>query len=196
MALPDKTDLEAIHHRMLTTIHGNWKVLLFNGTITAVLGLLAIMLPRISALEIEFLVGWLLIVGGFIRNVTILKRPQMPGFWWSLCSGALAVVLGVILIAHPLRGIVTLTAIMTIFFVVEGVAAIFVALDFRPFLGNWGWILASGLLNLTMACLIWSGWPSTAKWAFGLYLGINMIFLGLPMIMMALDARSIRHSAR
>lgn len=118
----------------------------------------------------------------------------MPGFWWSICSGVLAVMLGVILIEHPRRGVVTLTLIMTIFFVVEGTAAVFVALDFRRYLKNWGWMLASGLINLVMAYLVWSGWPKTASWIIGLYLGINMIFLGLPMIMAALSARSGIHS--
>jgi len=192
MALPGKMDLELIRREVLTTVHGNWKLLLFNGVITLILGLLAIALPKISTLEIELLVGWLLVVGGFIRNVTFLRKPQMPGFCWSLLCGVLAVVLGVLLIGHPLRGIVTLTAILTIFFMAEGAAAIFVALNFRPYLKNWGWTLASGLINLVLAGLIWKGWPNTAKWVIGLYLGINMIFLGLPMIMTALAARSVR----
>jgi uncharacterized membrane protein HdeD (DUF308 family) len=97
MALPGKIDLDSIRREVLTTVHGNWKLLLFNGVITIVLGFLAIALPRISTLEIELLVGWLLVVGGFIRNVTLLGTPQMPGFWWSLLCGALAVVLGALL---------------------------------------------------------------------------------------------------
>lgn len=176
---------------MLTTVHGNSKLLLFNGVITTLLGLLAITLPHIYTLEIELLVGWILILGGFLRNATIFSKPQMPGLWWSLSSGVLAVMLGVILIAYPRRGMLTLTVIMTIFFVLEGAAAVFVALNFRRHLKNWHWILASGLINLTMAYLVWSGWPKTASWIIGLYLGINMIFLGVPMIITALPERPV-----
>lgn len=195
MALPRKVEIESIRREVLTTVYGNWKLLFFNGVITIVLGLLAITLPKISTLEIELLVGWLLVVGGFIRNVTLLGRPQMPGFWWSLVCGLLAVVLGVLLIGHPLRGILTLTAALTILFMAEGAAAIFVAIGLRNHFKNWVWILTSGLINLVLAGLIWNGWPGTARWVIGLCLGINMIFLGLPMMMTALAARSLRNTS-
>jgi uncharacterized membrane protein HdeD (DUF308 family) len=115
----------------------------------------------------------------------------MPGFWWSLLSGVLAVLLGAILIARPLQGVITLTIVMTTIFVIEGVAAVFVALEYRRYLRNWSWTLFSGLINLVLAYLIWQGWPSTATWVIGLYVGINMIFLGVPLIMTALAARSL-----
>ena len=75
----------------------------------------------------------------------------MPGFWWSLLGGVVAMALGAILIAHPLQGVITLTIVMTVFFVIEGVAAVFIALDFRRYLNNWGWTLFSGLVNLVLA---------------------------------------------
>lgn len=78
----------------------------------------------------------------------------MAGFWWSLVCGLLAVVLGVLLIGHPLRAILTLTATLTIFFMAEGVAAIFVALAMRPYLKYRVRILA---INWVLAGLIWNG---------------------------------------
>ena len=191
MTLPTNPDIEAIRRRVLTTIHGHWKLFLFQGVLMLVLGMLAIALPNLSTLEIELLVGWLFIVGGFFRAATIFRKPHMPGFWWSIFSSILAVVLGAILIARPLQGIVTLTIVITALFVIEGIAAIFVALDFRRYLHNWSWTLLSGLINLTLAYLIWRGWPNTANWVIGLYVGINMVFLGVPLIMTAFAARSI-----
>jgi len=152
-------------------------------------------LPNISTLEIELLVGWLFIVGGFFRAATIFSKRHMPGFWWSLLSGVLAVVVGAILIARPLQGVVTLTIVMTLFFVIEGIAAVLIALEYRRYLRNWSWTLLSGLVNLGLAYLIWQGWPSTATWVIGLYVGINMIFLGVPLIMTAIAARSIGNTA-
>jgi len=191
MTLPPSPDLEAVRRRALAVIQAHWKLFLFQGILMLFLGTLAVALPNIFTLEIELLVGWLFIVGGFFRAAAIFSKRHMPGFWWSLLSAVLAVVLGAILIARPLQGVITLTIVMTALFVIEGVAAVFVALEYRHYLRNWSWTLFSGLVNLGLAFLIWQGWPGTAAWVIGLYVGVNMIFLGVPLIMTAIAARSI-----
>jgi uncharacterized membrane protein HdeD (DUF308 family) len=191
MTLPPSPDLEAVRRRALAVIQAHWKLFLFQGILMLFLGMLAVALPNIFTLEIELLVGWLFIVGGFFRAAAIFSKRHMPGFWWSLLSAVLAVVLGTILIARPLQGVITLTIVMTALFVIEGVAAVFVALEYRRYLRNWSWTLFSGLVNLGLAFLIWQGWPGTAAWVIGLYVGVNMIFLGVPLIMTAIAARSI-----
>jgi uncharacterized membrane protein HdeD (DUF308 family) len=191
MTLPTDSDLEAVRRRALVVIQAHWKLFLFQGILMLFLGMLAVALPNIFTLEIELLVGWLFIVGGFFRAAAIFSKRHMPGFWWSLLSAVLAVVLGALLIARPLQGVITLTIVMTALFVIEGVAAVFVALEYRRYLRNWSWTLFSGLVNLGLAFLIWQGWPSTAAWVIGLYVGVNMIFLGVPLIMTAIAARGI-----
>jgi len=44
-------------------------------------------------------------------------------------------------------------------------------------------------VSLLLAFLIVWGWPSTAAWAIGLLVGINMLFFGLSLTMTALAAR-------
>jgi uncharacterized membrane protein HdeD (DUF308 family) len=76
------------------------------------------------------------------------------------------------------------------FFIVEGAVSIMFALDHRRELsGQWGWMLLSGIIDLALAIMIFAGLPSTAAWALGLLVGINMIFGGAAMIAMALHAR-------
>jgi uncharacterized membrane protein HdeD (DUF308 family) len=106
-------------------------------------------------------------------------------------TAILALVLGLLLVARPLEGVLTLTMVLVVVFLVEGVAAILIALDFHRHLHNWGWILFSGLVDLVLAYLIWKGWPATADWAIGLLVGINMFVLGLSLAMTALAARAI-----
>lgn len=191
MSIETTPNFEAIRHQVLATIHAHWKFFLVQGIIMVVLGMIAVAVPNISTLEIELLLGWLLIVGGFLRVVTIFRRRHMPGFWWSMLNGVLSMALGLVLIARPGTGVITLTFVMTVFFVVEGIAAIFIALDFRRHLNNWAWTLFSGIVNLGLAYLIWAGWPSTATWVIGLFVGINMIFFGVSLIMTAIAARNI-----
>jgi uncharacterized membrane protein HdeD (DUF308 family) len=114
-----------------------------------------------------------------------------PGFWWSLFSAVLGVVAGIVLLRWPLSGAVSLTLILTIFLVLEGIASIMLALRHRHgFSARWGLMLVSGLVDLILAGLIFMGLPDTAAWAIGLLVGINLVFGGTALISMALQARS------
>ena len=81
--------------------------------------------------------------------------------------------------------------LLIVIFVLEGVGAIFVALEYRSHLPQWGWTLFSGVIDLLLAFLIWQGWPSSAVWAIGLLVGVNFFFFGLSLTMTALAARSL-----
>jgi uncharacterized membrane protein HdeD (DUF308 family) len=82
--------------------------------------------------------------------------------------------------------------VLIAFFVIEGVASIMFALEHRRELsGRWGWMLASGIIDLILATIILAGLPGTAAWAIGLLVGTNMVFGGTALIAMALHAREI-----
>jgi uncharacterized membrane protein HdeD (DUF308 family) len=120
-----------------------------------------------------------------------VQHRNMPGFGWALATSLLAIVLGLVLLFRPIAGVLTLTLALVVFFVLEGISAILLAIEHRRHLSSWGWILFSGLVDLLLAFLIWDGWPSSAGWAIGLLVGINMVFVGLSLIMTALAARTM-----
>ena len=182
-------DIEGIRRRMAATIHAHWKLVLAQGILLMVFGLLAVATPNIATLAVEIFVGWLFFIAGIFRAVSVWHARQMPGFGWSMLSGLLAVLLGLILIARPLAGVLTLTMVLIAFFVLEGITAIVVAVQHREHLRSWGWVLFSGIVDLLLAYLIWAGWPNSTDWAIGLLVGINMAFLGLSLLMTALAAR-------
>ena len=68
-------------------------------------------------------------------------------------------------------------------------AALLAAIEHREHLRSWGWVVFSGIIDLLLAYLIWQGWPSSADWAIGLLVGVNMLFFGLSLVMTALAAR-------
>jgi len=182
-------DIEGIRRRMAATIHAHWKLVLAQGILLMVFGLLAVAMPNTATLAVEIFVGWLFFIAGIFRAVSVWHARQMPGFGWSMLSALLAVLLGLILIARPLAGVLTLTMVLIAFFVLEGITAIVVAVQHREHLRSWGWVLFSGIVDLLLAYLIWAGWPNSTDWAIGLLVGINMVFLGLSLLMTALAAR-------
>ena len=184
-------ELDDMRRRLAEAFHAHWKFFLAEGIVMLVLGLLAIAVPEVASLAIAILIGWLFFIGGIFRTMSVLRHRQMPGFFWSLLTAVLAIVLGLVLLLRPIAGVLTLTLALVVFFVVEGVAAILLAIEHRRHLASWGWVLVSGLVDLLLALLIWDGWPSSAGWAIGLLVGINMVFVGVSLIMTALAARKM-----
>lgn len=96
----------------------------------------------------------------------------------------------IVLLWQPLSGIFSLALVLIAFFVIEGVASIMFALEHkRELSGRWGWMLVSGVIDLILAAIIFSGLPGIAAWAIGMLLGSNMVFGGVALIAMALHAR-------
>jgi uncharacterized membrane protein HdeD (DUF308 family) len=80
--------------------------------------------------------------------------------------------------------------VLIAFFLIDGVLSIFLSIEHRrELVGRWGWILFSGIVDLVIAGIILAGLPGTAAWALGLLVGIDLVFGGTSLIMVALAAR-------
>ena len=131
-----------------------------------------------------------LLFSGIVGLITTIRMRQAPGFWWALVSAILGIAAGIVLLIWPLSGILSLTLILIVFFVIEGVTSIMFALEHkRELSGQWAWMLVSGIVDLILAAIILAGLPGTAAWTLGLLVGINMIFGGSALVAMALHAR-------
>ena len=184
-------DVERLQSAMAQAVREHWVLFLIEGIVLVILGVLAVVIPPVATLAFTVFLGWLFVISGVFGLVTTFGARYAPGFWWSLLSAVLALAVGVIMVLWPVNGAVSLTLLLTAFFIVDGIASIMYALAHRQQLtGQWGWLLASGLCVLVVAALIIAGFPSSAAWALGLLVGINMIFGGTSLIIVALSARS------
>jgi uncharacterized membrane protein HdeD (DUF308 family) len=172
-------------------LHEHWVLFLVEGVVLLVLGAVAIVIPPFATLAVTIIFGWLILFSGVVGLVTTFYMRHAPGFWWSLISAALAILVGGMLLARPVTGALSLTLVLVAFFIIEGIATIMYALDHkRELSGQWGWMLASGIVDLFLSAMIFAGLPSSAAWAIGLLVGINMIFGGTALVAMALHARN------
>jgi uncharacterized membrane protein HdeD (DUF308 family) len=116
--------------------------------------------------------------------------PKVSTFLWTLLTSALSLFAGVVLLWHPIAGAVSLTLLLLAFFVAEGMFQIAAAISYRAaFPESWGWMLSSGLADLILAAPLIAGWPSTATWALGLIVGVNLLTSGVATITVANAAR-------
>jgi len=180
-----------IQRAVETSLHEHWVLYLVEGIILVILGIAAVAIPPLATVAVELLFGWLFLISGIAGLVTTFWMRQAPGFWWSLVSAILGIAAGVVLLVWPLSGVLSLTLVLIAFFVVEGVASIMFALEHkRELTAQWGWMLVSGIVDLILAVILFSGFPGTAAWALGLLVGINLIFGGCALVAMALRARA------
>jgi uncharacterized membrane protein HdeD (DUF308 family) len=183
-------DANELQRALTQSIREHWVLFLIEGIVLVVLGVLAIIIPPIATIAVTIFLGWLFLISGIIGLVTTFWARHAPGFWWSLLSAVVAIAAGIVLLGWPVPGAVSLTLLLIVFFIIEGVLSIMYALEHKKELsGRWGWMLISGIIDLILAAIIWGGLPGTAAWALGLLVGINMLFGGSAMIAMALHAR-------
>jgi uncharacterized membrane protein HdeD (DUF308 family) len=183
-------DVSKLQTQMRAAVREHWKAFLIEGIVLSILGLAAIIVPQLASLAVTIYLGWMFLVMGILGLVMTFWARGMPGFWWSLISAALAIAAGVILLARPVQGVLTLTIVLGAFFLAEGVATIMYALEHRRELsGRWSWLVVSGAVDIIISGLIITGLPSSAEWAIGLLVGINLLFGGSSLIGMALAAR-------
>ena len=187
----DRPDADRLRSTVTASMQEHWVLFLVEGIILVILGLVAIIVPPLATLAVAIFIGWLFLISGIVGLVTTFWMRHAPGFWWSLLSAVLGIVAGIVLIGSPVSGAISLTLVLIVFFIIEGVASIMFALEHRRELsGRWGWMLASGIVDLVLAAIIFAGLPLSAAWALGLLVGINLVFGGSALVAMALHARS------
>lgn len=184
-------EVKNIQLQLTGYLEKHWRLFLAEGIFFIVLGIAAILIPQFITEAIVVFLGWLLIFGGAAHLSRALMFRSMPGFGLWLAMGLLQIVAGYLLIADPLVGVLALTTLMTLFFAIEGSVKIALALTMRP-LAHWGMVLFSGITSITIALIIVISWSETSHWLLGVFLGINMIFLGASLVNISLHHKSDR----
>jgi uncharacterized membrane protein HdeD (DUF308 family) len=184
------------------SIHDHWILFLVEGAVLVALGLLAIFIPSIATSSMTITLGWLFLLSGVVGMAATFWARSAPGFWWSLVSALLAILVGVVLIANksqdlyggligwPFEQAGPLRMILVLFFLVEGGASIMFAIEHgKQLSGRWAWMLVSGVVDIVLAVIIIFNLPGTSAWTMGLLVAINMILGGVALIAMGLHAR-------
>ena len=132
---------------------------------------------------------WVLIVSGILQGIGLIGASNLPHYWLQLISAALAILIGVLLLREPESGLLIMTVLLIVYFMVEGIAKVIFALTIRPF-PNWGWVLGSGFVGILLALILWANMPLSADWVLGLMLGLLLISEGAALTYLAWHVRS------
>jgi len=173
---------------MNALIQNNRGLYIFESIIFILLGIVAIAIPGLFTYSIEVLLGILFIAAGVAQGIRTLKTGKSAGFIGSLIAAIISIVVGVLLLAYPITGIITLTLLIACLFFIEGLTQLYVGFEMRELKG-WGWMIFSGLVSIFLAGLIWSELPGSAAWVIGLLVGINLLIFGFSQLFLVLGTK-------
>src|SRR3984957_7802951 len=157
----------------------HWRLFLFQGAVMIVLGVVAVCVPVAATIAVDIYLGWLLLISGVMGLFAIVSTHHVHAFLWSLITAALSVVIGVLLVLKPVQGAMSLTLVLTAFFIAESVFQTEGAIAARHVrTGAVIYMLPNGVIGLVLATIILLGWPETALWALGLLVGVNLLTSG------------------
>ena len=147
------------------------------GVLLIIFGVIAIGSPVVASAAVSAILGWLFIIAGITEIAYAFTGGRMLA---NLVMGGLTVVAGGIMVFTPLAGALTLAWLLVFWCFLRGIMRVFTS--FQTTEGR-GWQLASGILSVLLAVMIWRGWPSTAIWALGLLVGLNLISAGVVIVL-------------
>lgn len=191
MSLSSSTPTE-VQQAVRQVVKEHWLLFAVQGAIMTVLGVLAVIWPEVSTVAVDLYVGWLFLISGLVGIFGIFFAPTVSAFLWSLLTSALSLLVGVLLLWHPVEGAASLTLVLVAFFVVEGIFHIALSLSYRDaFPESWGWMLFSGVTDLLLVAIVMMGWPTSAAWVLGLIVGANLVTSGVATLVAAFAARRV-----
>lgn len=138
MAINHPIDSPEVRRALGEAVRRHWVLFLSEGIVLVILGLLAILVPAIASLAATAFFGWILLLSGGMGLIATIRARHAPGFWWSLLSAITGIAAGALLLGLPALGTLSLTAVLSAFLLVEGIASILYALEHRKVLsGRW-----------------------------------------------------------
>ncbi|MGD8235991.1 MAG: DUF308 domain-containing protein [Chromatiales bacterium] len=160
-----------------------------------VLGVIAVMAPAVTGTWVVYIIGGVLLVTGIAQLFSGFQAEGWSAKVIPLILGVITTLAGIGVLGNPILGLGTLTLLLVIFFIAEGIWKIIASLGYRPAEG-WFWLLASGAISLVLGFMIWNQWPVSGLWAVGILVGVNLISTGLSLVVLASAIKELTRQSK
>jgi uncharacterized membrane protein HdeD (DUF308 family) len=168
----------------------SWRALMAVGVLAIFVGCVAILVPAVASVGTAIFVGWILLFAGGFLIAAAFTAHSIGTVVLRLVWALLTAIVGLWLIVEPRNGTLTLTLVLGIYFLFMGSTRIAVAFAARGQQGA-GLVGLSGVAGLLVGILVLAELPSSADWAIGLLVGIDLIFAGWTLTSVALVGRDL-----
>jgi uncharacterized membrane protein HdeD (DUF308 family) len=166
-----------------------WGWFLALGISLMILGVIALMIIPVATIATVMVLGWLTVFGGIVEAVHGFQVRRWGGVFLHIVAGIAGVLIGLLIVTHPVAGALAWTLLFASFFTVLGLFRLVAAVRLR--FPHWGWAAFDGSITLLLGLLLWVQWPWSGTWFLGLSTAISLILRGWSHVMLALAIRSL-----
>jgi len=163
------------------------------GVITMLLGVFAMFTPMLTGFSLLLLLGVVVMAAGILRMIWAFKAGSVGRGMLMFVLGLLTLAVGLLLLVNPVFAAMSVTILLTLYLVVDGVAEVYAGVQRKPEAG-WGWLVVGGVVSVLLGVMIWRQSPLAGVWAIGLFLGIKLFFVGLMMMTVGSTLRGMAKS--
>jgi uncharacterized membrane protein HdeD (DUF308 family) len=167
---------------------------IFAGIFLMVLGIAAIVYNRTSPMGSVFVFGWLLTLAGMMQIVHSFQIRERSRFFISLQEGIFRATIGAFLMVYPRSGTLAITVVLSFYLIATGVLRTLTAFWVRY--PSRAWTVVSGVVSVVLGVMLATGWPTSALWFIGFAIGIDLIFSGWALLMLAAAVNQVFRSGR
>lgn len=170
----------------LKVLRAKWGWIVALGVVFLIAGFIALGSVVAATASAVMIVGIMMIMGGVAELVAAFSVKEWGKFLFWLLLGALYVAAGVIAIMNPFAAATILTLMLGAALLIGGILRIFLAFQMKGAGKPWGWVVVSGLVTLLLGVMVIAQWPASSFFVLGIFLGIDLIFIGSGWITMGL----------
>jgi uncharacterized membrane protein HdeD (DUF308 family) len=154
------------------------RALIVVGSLGVLLGAIAILVPAVASVGTAVFIGIMLLCAAApLAFDALATRHELGVTVLRLLLAAVTGAAGLYLLVAPLEGTYTLTVMLVIWFVAIGCLRIAGGLGSLGVPGA-GLAVINGAVSLVLGVLIAKNLPSSADWAIGLLVGIDLFLFG------------------
>lgn len=173
-------EIDELRHR--------WGWLFALGIGLVLLGAIALFIMPAATIGTVLVLGWLMVISGVIEAVHAFGVRGWGGVFLHLIGGVLGILVGLLIVTHPVAGALAWTLLFASFFTVIGVFRMITAIKLK--FPHWKWAVFDGVVTLLLGIMLWINWPWSGLWFLGLAVGISLILRGWSYVMFALAIHS------
>ena len=162
----------------IRALRAKWGWIVALGIIFMLAGVIALGSVVMATVWAVTIVGIMMIMAGVAEIIAAFRvKDWGKAIFWGLL-GALYVAAGVIAFMNPFEAATILTLFLGIALVFGGIVRMFLAWHMREAGKPWGWIVVSGIISVLLGLMIIAKWPYSSFYVLGIFLGIDLIFIG------------------
>ncbi len=184
-AICNSNEAAQVQSLVANTVRGNARLGTISGFLLVVLGILAIAAPFISGIATSGLVSAIMIAAGMTLLFFCFKAESFGRGVGQFLLGSLTVAGGTFMLMEPVLTLFTLTGILLVWFIADGIVTIYQGIKRKPQEG-WGWVVFSGASSLVLGGLLAYQWPMSGVYAVGILVGVRLLIAGWSVAMLGM----------